>query len=170
MSVSTEVEKDPIRTEKREVRSWAAVSAPDPKNINTGAEKEPMRVEKRELVSEVPASRQESLLFHWVQPYELERLTRIKKPFSLAVASATTGCALGMAPLVNGAINAVHDLSKTTNDGMLWYLIYAMIFALSSGISIIAWINAWCGRSDARRLLDEIKKRPKIPLSQVAHQ
>jgi hypothetical protein len=75
-----------------------------------------------------------------------------------------------MIPLVIGALNAVHDLSKTTNDGMLWYLIYAMIFALSSGISMIAWINAWCGRSDARRLLDEIKKRPEIVLSQVARQ
>jgi len=170
MSVSTEAERDAIRTEKREVRSWTAAIAPEPKSINTEAEKAPIRAEKRELAPGIPANPPESLMFHWVQPYELERLTRIKKPFSLAVASATTGCALGMAPLVNGALNAVHDLSKTTNDGMLWYLIYAMIFALSTGISIIAWINAWCGRSDARKLLNEIKQRPKIPLSQVAHQ
>jgi hypothetical protein len=170
MSANTEAEKDAIRTEKREVRSWAAASLPDPKIVNTDAEKAAIHVEKCEMMPGVPARRPEGLWFHWVQPYELEKLTHIKKPFSLAVASATTGCALGMIPLVIGALNAVHDLSKTTNDGMLWYLIYAMIFALSSGISMFAWINVWCGRSDARRLLDEIKKRPEIVLSQVARQ
>lgn len=170
MSVSTEADKDVARTEKREVRAWSAASLPNPANVKPDAEKEPKRVEKFEVWSGVSSSRPESLEFHWVQPYELEKLTHMEKPFSLAVAAATTGCALGMTPLVNGAIAAVHDLSKTTNDGMLWYLIYAMIFALSVGISVIAWINAWCGKSDARKLLNEIKQRPKIPLSQVPNQ
>jgi hypothetical protein len=170
MSVSTEAEKDPVRTEKREVRAWTAASLPNPSSANADAEKEPKRVETFEVWPGVPASRPESLEFHWVQPYELERLTHIEKPFSLAIAAATTGCALGMTPLVNGALAAVHDLSKTTNDSMLWYLIYAMIFALSVGISIIAWINAWCGRGDARKMLEELKQRPKILLSQIPHQ
>ncbi len=109
----------------------------------------------------------ESLVFHCVQPYELDSLTHLVRPVSLAVASVTTGCALGMIPLVRGALDAVRDLPNTTNGAMLWYLIYAMIFALSSGISIIAWINAFRGRRDARRLLHEIRQRPNIPLSQI---
>jgi hypothetical protein len=50
---------------------------------------------------------------------------------------------------------------------MLWYLIYAMIFALSSGVSIIAWINVFRGRRDAQQLMYEIRQRPNIPLSHI---
>ncbi len=189
MSVDTEAEKA-IRVEKREVRAWALSNPLDHPVVGSVAEKasvqvvkpdiQPMvpagrpeaveavdRVEKRAVVSEAAVNPPASLLFHWVQPYELENLRHLVRPISLAVASATTGCALGMIPLVHSALDAVRDLSKVTNDGMLWYLIYAMIFALSAGVSVIAWINTLYGRSDARRLLREIRQRPKIALAQA---
>lgn len=125
---------------------------------------------RREAPIAFPVSLPESLDFHAVQPYELDSLTHLARPVSLAVASLATGCALGMLPLVHGALDAVGDVSKVANGVMLWYLIYAMIFALSSGISIIALINALRGRSDARRLLREIRQRPNIPLSQIVRQ
>jgi hypothetical protein len=195
MSVDTEAEKATIRADKHDVRVWVPANRPDqtsvdtapekvviqvekpevqialppilPDQLNVDAEKAAIRAEKREVPAGLPGSLPENLSFHCVQPYELDSLTHLVRPVSLAVASATMGCALGMIPLVHNALDAVQDLSKVTNDGMLWFLIYAMIFALSSGVSIIAWINAWHGRSDARQLLREIRQRPKIALSQV---
>jgi hypothetical protein len=198
MSVDTAAEAPAICVEKQTVRAWTPVNRPDqtaasitaekptPKivsqepqpggasasadqiKVNIEAEKPAIRVEPREAPIAFPVGLPESLVFHCVQPYELDSLTHLVKPISLAVASATTGCALGMIPLVHSALVAVSDLSKVTNDAMLWYLIYAMIFALSSGLAIIAWINTWRGRRDARHLLQQIRRRPEIPLSQVA--
>ncbi len=127
-----------------------------------------MNAEQHGPPDRLPVSLPESLDFHCVQPYELDSLTHLVRPVSLAVASLATGCALGMIPLVRGALDAVGDVSKITNGAMLWYLIYAMIFALSSGVSVIsAWINALRGRSDARRLLRLLRQRPNI--SNVAY-
>jgi hypothetical protein len=200
MSVDTAAEASAIRVEKETVRAWTPTSRPDFATANTAAEKPASKVEKsepqpnvspaaidrikagitaeqsakqaekREAPAAFPVSLPESLDFHCVQPYELDSLTHLVRPVSLAVASATTGCALGMLPLVRGAIDAVGDVSKISSGAMLWYLIYAMIFALASGISIIAWINAFRGRRDARRLLREIRQRPNIPLSQIVRQ
>jgi hypothetical protein len=190
-------EASAIYVEKQTVQTWTPTIRPDPTIASTTAEKPAPKSEKSELPPSLPpvapeqikahsrekmlpmqadmrvasiafpVSLPESLDFHCVQPYELDSLTHLVRPVSLAVASLTTGCALGMIPLVRGAIDAVADVSKISSGAMLWYLIYAMVFALSSGISIIAWINALRGRSDARRLLREIRMRPNIPLSQI---
>ena len=200
MSIDTAAEASAICVEKQTVRAWTPTSRPDqttativaekpaPKpekpelqpnvppagpdqiKVDTKAAKPAIQAEQREAPIAFPVSLPESLDFHCVQPYELDSLTHLVRPVSLAVASATTGCALGMIPLVHGALDAVSDVSRITNGAMLWYLIYAMIFALSSGISIIAWINALRGRSDARRLLREIRQRPNVPLSQIVRQ
>jgi hypothetical protein len=197
MSVDTAAQGPAIRVEKHAVPAWNPTSRPDqtpvaivvekpaPKpeppvvqpivqpsladqiKLDSVVEKPALPVEKRAAPIAFPVTLPESLDFHCVQPYELDSLTHLARPVSLAVASATTGCALGMIPLVRGALDAVRDPPNTTNGAMLWYLIYAMIFALSSGISIIAWINAFRGRRDARRLLHEIRQRPNIPLSQI---
>jgi len=200
MSIDTAAEASAICVEKQTVRAWTPTSRPDqptagitaekpaPKSekselqpnvppagpeqikVNNAAEQPAIQAEKREAPIAFPVSLPESLDFHCVQPYELDSLTHLVRPVSLAVASLTTGCALGMIPLVRGALDAVGDVSKITSGAMLWYLIYAMIFALSAGISIIAWINAFRGRRDARRLLREIRQRPNIPLSQIVKQ
>lgn len=190
MSVDIEAEKPTTRVEKQEPRAWlpnrvdlASVSTIVEKPVarpeapplsamdKIAASGEPAKpatvVEKPQAWPGVPATLPESVLFHLVQPYEMESLTHLVRPVSLAVASLTTGCALGMIPLVRSALDAVQDLSKVSNAGMLWYLIYAMVFALSSGISIIAWINTFYGRRDARRLMVQIRQRPKVPLSQL---
>jgi hypothetical protein len=197
MSVDTAAEASAICVEKHVVLAWTPDSGPDQTNVSITAEKPAAKPEKSELQPAIPpagpdrtkvhtpekipaiqveqrgapiafpVSLPESLYFHCVQPYELDSLTHLVRPVSLAVASLTTGCALGMIPLVRGAIDAVGDVTKITSGAMLWNLIYAMIFALSAGISIIAWINALRGRSDARRLLREIRMRPNIPLSQI---
>jgi hypothetical protein len=192
MSVDTAAEAPAIRVEKHVAPAWTPPARPDQTTISRATEKPAPEPEKPEPIvsanpikvislAESPATRPEqseapvafpvslpeSLEFHCVQPYELDSLSHLVRPVSLAVASLTMGCALGMIPLVRGALDAVGDLSKITNGAMLWYLIYAMIFALCSGISIIAWINAFRGRADARRLLREIRQRPNIPLSQI---
>jgi hypothetical protein len=176
-TVSITAEKPAPNVEKPEPPAMVQSAAPDqiaagPNQIKAEVApgKPPSRVEQREAQMALPVSLPESLTFHCVQPYELDSLGHLVRPVSLAVASATTGCALGMIPLVHGALDAVGDLSKVSNDAMLWYLIYAMIFALCSGISIIAWINVVRGRTDARKLLQQIRRRPKIPLSQVSNQ
>jgi hypothetical protein len=195
MSVDTAAEASAIFVEKQTVRSWTPTSRPET-TVGIAAEKTAPKLEKPEPQPAVPeqikldgaakkpavpaapratpiafpVSLPESLDFHCVQPYELDSLTHLVRPVSLAVASATTGCALGMIPLVHGALDAVANPSNVSNGGMLWYLIYAMIFALASGISIIAWINTFRGRNDARRLLREIRQRPNIPLSQIVKQ
>jgi hypothetical protein len=113
-------------------------------------------------------SRPESLLFFWVQLHELEQLVRVERPFSLAVAAATTGYALGVVPLLYDAIHALDDLSKVTANDMVWHIVYCMTFALSVGISVITWGNAFRGKSDARNLLVEIKRRPQTPMAPTA--
>ena len=194
MSVETVAETSAIRVEKQTVQTWTPTIRPDQTTVSITAEKpapkpekseQPqadqikvqspdktpaMQAEQRGAPIAFPVSLPESLDFHCVQPYELDSLTHLVRPVSLAVASLTTGCALGMIPLVRGAIDAVGDVSKISSGAMLWNLIYAMVFALSAGISIIAWINALRGRSDARRLLREIRMRPNIPLSQIVKQ
>jgi hypothetical protein len=200
MSVDTAAEASATRVEKQAVPAWTSLSRPDqttatiaaekpaPKpeksdplailpptgpvqiKVDLVAEKPAMLAERREPSIAFPVSLPESLDFHCVQPYELDSLTHLVRPVSLAVASLTTGCALGLVPLVRGALDAVGDLSKITSGAMLWYLIYAMVFALCSGISIIAWINVLRGRRDARRLLREIRRRPNVPLSQIVKQ
>jgi hypothetical protein len=197
MSVETVAEASAVRVEKQTVQTWTPTIRPDQTTVSITAEKPVPKSERPELQPGVlladagqikvhtpekkpamlveqrgapitfPVSLPESLDFHCVQPYELDSLTHLVRPVSLAVASLATGCALGMIPLVRGAIDAVGDISKITSGAMLWYLIYAMVFALSAGISIIAWINALRGRSDARRLLREIRMRPNSPLSQM---
>jgi hypothetical protein len=196
MSIDTAAEAPAPRVEKQVVRPFTPANPPDQTVPLSAIEKlaakaetvapkpiappvpiraeaiveKPLQAERREAPIPFPVTLPESLLFHCVQPYELDSLTHLVRPVSLAVASVTTGCALGMSPLVRGALDAVGDLSKVTSPAMLWYLIYAMIFALSAGISIIAWINAIRGRRDARRLLREIRARPNIPLSQIVRQ
>jgi len=160
-------EKSAPKLEKSESQPNVSSGGPDPIKADNAVEKPAIKVEQREAPIAFPVSLPESLDFHCVQPYELDSLTHLVRPVSLVVASLATGCALGMLPLVRGALDAVGDVSKISNGAMLWYLIYAMIFALCSGISIIAWINALRGRSDARRLLREIRQRPNIPLSQI---
>jgi hypothetical protein len=195
MSAETAAEASAIRVEKQTVQSWTPTNRPDQTTASAIAEKTATKSEKPELPTGAPSvgpdqirapspekklavevrgapiafpvSLPESLDFHCVQPYELDSLSHLVRPVSLAVASLTTGCALGMIPLVRGAIDAVGDVSKISSGAMLWNLIYAMVFALSAGISIIAWINALRGRSDARRLLREIRLRPNIPLSHI---
>jgi hypothetical protein len=194
MSVDTATQEPAIRVEKHAVPAWNPPSRPDqtpiaivvekpapkpeaqpnvssavPELIKLGSavEKPALAVEQRAAPIAFPVTLPESLDFHCVQPYELDSLTHLVRPVSLAVAAATTGCALGMIPLVRGAFDAVSNLSNTTNDAMLWYLIYAMIFALSSGVSIIAWINVFRGRRDAQQLMYEIRQRPNIPLSHI---
>ena len=110
-------------------------------------------------------SRPQSLLFYWVQLHELERLMHIERPFSLALASAATGYALGVLPLLRDAYRAINDLSKTSPDELFWHGVYCMTFALAVGISIITWGNAFKGKSDATKLLEEIKRRPRNPVS-----
>jgi hypothetical protein len=191
MSVDTTAEASTMCVEKQAARPWTPNSPPNLTTADTAAEKAAAKPElqtpvkpdpiKSDSTAEQPASQAaphrapidfpvslpESLDFHCVQPYELDSLTHLVRPVSLAVASLTTGGALGLIPLVHGALEAVGDLSQVSNGAMLWYLIYAMIFALCSGISIIAWINVLRGRSDARRLLREIRRRPNVPLSQI---
>ena len=196
MSVDTAAKASATSVEKQPVPAWTPSTRPDQTTSDTPAEKlalKPEKIEphlnassaaavliKADRAVEIPAAKvtqreaiafpvslPESLDFHCVQPYELDSLMHVVRPVSLAVASLTTGCALGMLPLVRGALDAVADLSKITNGAMLWYLIYAMIFALCAGVSLIAWVNALRGRSDARRLLREIRHRPNIPLSQI---
>jgi len=166
-TVSITAEKTVPKSEKSEPQPGVPLDGPDQIKVHSPEKKPAMQVEQRVASIAFPVSLPESLDFHCVQPYELDSLTHLVRPVSLAVASLTTGCALGMIPLVRGAIDAVGDVSKITSGAMLWYLIYAMVFALSAGISIIAWINALRGRSDARRLLREIRMRPNIPLSQI---
>ena len=191
MSVDTTAEASATYVEKQSARPWTPTSQPNQATAETTVEKAAAKPElqtsakpepvKSNSTAEPPASQAaprrtsidfpvrlpESLDFHCVQPYELDSLNHLVRPVSLAVASLATGCALGMIPLVRGALEAVGDLSKVSNGAMLWYLIYAMIFALCSGVSIIAWINAFRGRGDARRLLREIRQRPNVPLSQI---
>jgi hypothetical protein len=200
MSIDTAAKSSVVSVEKHTVPAWTPPSRPDqttatvatekpPPTVEKSepqpdvppaifgqikaertAEKPPIQIQKREMPIAFPVSLPESLDFHCVQPYELDSLTHLVRPISLATASLATGCALGMIPLVRGALDAVSDLSKITNGAMLWYLIYAMVFALCSGISIIAWINTFRGRKDARRLLREIRQRPNVPLSQIVKQ
>lgn len=191
MSVDMTAEASAICVEKPAARPWTPTSQPnqtttgtttetaaakpelptpakpDPIKSNSTAEQPAGQPVRSHASIDFPVRLPESLDFHCVQPYELNSLTHLVRPVSLAVASLATGCALGMIPLVRGALDAVGDLSKVSNGAMLWYLIYAMIFALCSGVSIIAWINAFRGRSDARRLLREIRQRPNVPLSQI---
>lgn len=195
MSVDLEAEKPAARVEKQEPLAWRPnrvdlpgasnsaetsakpvgkpeaqpVTAIDKLAASSEPAKAPVAVEKPQAWPGVPATIPDSVLFHLVQPYELQSLTHLVRPVSLAVASATTGCALGLLPLVRSALDAVQDLSKVPTGGMLWYLIYAMVFALSAGISIIAWINTFYGRGDARRLMAHIRQRPKVPLSQLVN-
>jgi hypothetical protein len=166
-TADTATEKPSPKVEKSESQPNLSAAGPDSIKANNAVEQPAIKVEQREAPIAFPVSLPESLDFHCVQPYELDSLTHLVRPVSLAVASLATGCALGMLPLVRGALDAVGDLSKITNGAMLWYLIYAMIFALCSGISIIAWINALRGRSDARQLMRVIRQRPNIPLSQI---
>jgi hypothetical protein len=200
MSIDTAAESTPARGEKDVVRSLTSVSRPDQTTVGSAmdklarmgeaaqpranvppvvadqiktdiaADKPVLQVSKPETTVRFPVTLPDDLVFHCVQPYELDSLTHLARPVSLAVASIATGCALGMIPLVHGAIDAVGDLSKINNVAMLWYLIYAMIFALTSGIALIAWINAIRGRRDARRLLRDIRQRPNIPLSLIVKQ
>lgn len=200
MSIDTVAEAPETRVEKPAVRTWTSGNRPeqttaasafeklapkvataepkpdvpspaaDPVKTAVAVEKPAIQAEKRAEPIAFPVTLPDDLMFHCVQPYELDSLSHLARPVSLAVASITAGCALGMIPLVRGALDAVGDLSKITNGAMLWYLIYAMVFALSSGISIIAWINAFRGRRDARRLLRDIRQRPKIPLSLIVRQ
>lgn len=166
---SLDIADKPARPADKPEASPAVASRPNIMRLDLAAGKPAIRVEAPETTAAgTPQNDAESLLFHCVQPYELDSLTHLVKPISLAVAALSTGCALGMIPLVRNALDAVQDLSKVSNEGMLWYLLYAMMFALSSGIAIIAWINVLRGRSDARQLMSEIRKRPKIPLAQVA--
>lgn len=105
----------------------------------------------------------ESLVFHWLQTHELERLMRLERPFPLAIASATTGYALGMIPVIQTSAAALSDLSKATHGDLIWAGVYLASMALSVGISITTWIDALRGRSDAKNFLEEIKKRPQSP-------
>lgn len=116
-------------------------------------------------VISVWVSKPESVTFHWVQPYELERLMQIEKPYSLAIASATTGFALGLLPLVQAAFASASDPTKVKSVDMTWNLIYVILFAASVGISVIAWINSFKGKSEATKLLEEIRSRPSGPMS-----
>jgi hypothetical protein len=168
--VAIVVEKPAPKPEKPDAQPNVSPAVPELIKLGSAVEKPALLVEQRAAPVAFPVTLPESLDFHCVQPYELDSLTHLVRPVSLAVASATTGCALGMIPLVRGALDAVRDLSNTTNGAMLWYLIYAMIFALSSGISIIAWINVFRGRRDARQLMREIRQRPNIPLSHIVRQ
>ncbi len=90
---------------------------------------------------------------------------KIEKPFSLAIAAAATGCALGLLPTLQAGISALHDLSKVSVSDVYWDMGYAAIFALSVGVAIVTWINATSGESEAKALLEEIKKRPMLPMA-----
>lgn len=105
----------------------------------------------------------ENVHFYWVQLHELEKLMTVERPFSLAIASATTGFFLGLLPMLQEEAAAFSNPGKMTPTAMIWSVIYFALAALFVGISIVTWVDAFRGKSDARQVLADIKKRPAHP-------
>ena len=62
-------------------------------------------------------------------------------------------------------IQTFADPSKLKYDDVVWDVVYFSVAALSLGISVVTWFNAFRGKSDAKKLIEEIKKRPSLPVA-----
>lgn len=95
------------------------------------------------------------ITFHRIEDHELEALTKLSRPLSMAVAGTATGGFLGLAVLVVGALDRVGTSQLAGTD-----ITAIVLCAICLTVSCITWPIAIRGERRACNSVTRIRSRP----------
>lgn len=104
-----------------------------------------------EIVQTVPTR----IMMHTIDDHQLNALTNVSRPLTLAGAGATFGAGIGLLPSVFAGLHRVGTTSFQPED--LACIVLDAIFLIAT--VYFGW-RAYAGERDARRMVKDIKGRP----------
>lgn len=94
------------------------------------------------------------IVLHRIEDHQLESLTNVSRPLTLAVAGAAAGAFFSFLPLTVEAFSSFGTDNFTRGS-----LINCMIMTVSFVVLIFSGASAWKGEVKARDILKSIRKR-----------